>query len=701
MPDQQVDNRKTLQKAGDVRVNQIKLSRTVDGTVLDLAPFMVEINIYEDIFTPSLYGNLVIRDSRNLVGQFPIVGDEVLLLDIETPGMAKAGTGHDPLNKIEKAFAVYAVKNRTVYDDKEQVYVLHFCSLEAIYDNVTRLSKKYTGTTDDIIYQIFEENLRLPRYFKDNISENESDDANKNTLVIGDTPHLSKVSFVSPMWSPIECINWLAKRSIGTKRDKSPTFLFYETTKGFYCVSLEDLIVNQIESEMIYSEYVFNANTHQNEIKENYSNVENITFKTNLDIIQSQDLGHFTSSLYTFDMIKKEDALYYYDHSFGFKDTVHLESYKKDGSSVVKDDTKTYNMLFPFNVLRSAYSKPIVATLNPGVLDSTEDSIDLHPDTFVSQRLSSLMDINTLKLEITVPGRTDAEVGRLVRFWYPSVGQQQGTAELVFDPFVSGLYMITAIHHQITIFRHTMTLEISKDSYANPIVDLTLPEDAPGSVQIVPGGGNSSSNNSSPSNSSGEPTTTPAPNSGTPSGSSAPGNATPAAAGSKMFVFGDSIGVGVQNAGKAPGAATGGDSPKVVFNKMTAYLSKNNIKGATILLSSGASNGAKYEVQGDKIYPQREFEYIAKQIEALKKAGAAKVILLGTASGYSTWFPKTKYTKGKYRVDLRGVNDQLSKIAASSGAQFTGPLEQFDDLKTDGIHPFGGYSKIWKKYSGK
>jgi len=97
---------------------------------------------------------------------------------------------------------------------------------------------------------------------------------------------------------------------------KSPTFLFYETTKGFYCVSLEDLIVNQIESEMIYSEYVFNANTHQNEIKENYSNVENITFKTNLDIIQSQDLGHFTSSLYTFDMIKKEDALYYYDHSF-------------------------------------------------------------------------------------------------------------------------------------------------------------------------------------------------------------------------------------------------------------------------------------------------------------------------------------------------------------------------------------------------
>ena len=696
--------KKQLTKAGDVRVNSLKISRTSDGAVLDLLPFMVEINIYEDIFTPALYGNVAIRDTRNLIGQFPIVGDEVIYMDIETPGLSKAEDGsHDPLNKIEKAFSVYAVKNRAVYDDKEQQYVLHFCSLEAVYDNITKISKKYTGTTDEIIYNIWEEYLRLPRYFKENIAENEKDDANKNVLLIGDTPHKSKLSFVSPMWSPIECINWLAKRSIGTRRDKSPTFLFYETTKGYYCVSLEDLIANQLESEMVFSEYFFNTNNYKNDLQSDYSNVENIKFKTNLDIIQSQDLGHFTSSLFTFDLIKKQDALYYYDHSFGFKDTVHMEAYKKDGTSIVKDEEKTYNMLFPFNVVRSANTKPILATLNPGVLDSTEDSIDLHPDQYISQRLSKLMDINTLKLEITVPGRTDMEVGRIIRFWYPSVGQQAGPQELVFDVFISGLYMITAIHHQITQFRHTVTMEIAKDSYANPIVQLELDKEAPGSALIVPNGSGSNSapaQNSSPSSS---PEGTPASDNSKPGQPGVPltGNATPPAPGSKVFVFGDSIGVGVKDSGKAPGYAIGGYSPKMVLGLINNYLKTNSVKGATILLSSGASNGAKYEVQGDATYPQREFEYIGQQIQALKKAGAAKVILLGTGSGTSIWFPKTKYTKNKYRVLLRGVNEQLSQIASNNGAEFTGALEQFSPMKADGVHPEGGYSQIWKKYSGK
>ena len=478
---------KSLQQPGDVRVNKLLLFRTVDGTLLDLMPFMVEINIYEDIFTPALYGNIVIRDTRNIVGQFPIVGDEVVFLDIETPGLSSTSTKHDPINKIEKAFAVYAVKNRMVFEDKEQHYILHFCSLEAVYDNTTKISKKYSGTTDDIIYQIWEENLRLPRYFTENLAENNTDQDHKNTLVIGDTPHQSKISFVSPMWSPIECINWLTKRSIGNKR-KSPSFLFYETTKGYYCASLEDLIATQLESDEIISEYFFNTHIQERNLKKDFSNVEDVKFKTNLDIMQSQDLGHFTSSIYTYDLIKKEDALYYYDHSFGFKDYVHMESYKKEGNSVVNDDTKTYNMLFPFNVLRSANTKPILATLNPGVLDSTEDSIDLHPDTFVSQRLSSLMDINTLKLDITVPGRTDMEVGRLIRFWYPSVGQQSAPEEIKYDVFISGIFMVTAIHHQITQFRHTMTMEIAKDSYANPILDVTLDKDTKSSFLVVPGG---------------------------------------------------------------------------------------------------------------------------------------------------------------------------------------------------------------------
>ena len=131
-------------------------------------------------------------------------------------------------------------------------------------------------------------------------------------------------------------------------------------------------------------------------------------------------------------------------------------------------------MIFPINVLRSTDSKPFVATVNPGVLDSTEDSIDLRPEEVIAQRNSALMDITTLRLQITVPGRTDAEVGRLIKLYYPSVGEktQSDSEAVVWDQFLTGIYMITAIHHQITPLRHTMYMEISKDSYAKPIYDV-------------------------------------------------------------------------------------------------------------------------------------------------------------------------------------------------------------------------------------
>ena len=672
-------------KPGDVLINKVELT-TLGGGLLDLKPFIVEINIFEDMFSPSMSGNIIIRDAQNLIGKLPIVGDEILTIDIQTPGFGEPGK-YDNINKIQKSFCVYSVKDRKLNNDREQFYALSFCSLEAALDNVTRVSQKFSGTTDEIASEVFETFMKAPRFFKSKLVDYK--EGANSEFVISDVPHESKITFTSPMWTPMQIMNWIAKRAIGNKH-KTPTYLFYETTKGFYFTSIEENIAVQLENKLIYSDFIYNTplvdTTTEESVSKGYATVEAVKFLTNLDVLQSQDLGHFASSVFKFDLIKKEHEIYIYDHGFNFNGdsatpTAHMESYKVEGDTIVRDDTKKYNMIFPITVMRSYNSKTFMNTVNPGVLGSTEDSIDLHPEKYVGQRNSSLMDVSTLKMVITVPGRTDCEAGKLIRFFYPSVGDKNEetikTEGGLWDPFISGIFMISAIHHHITPFHHNMYMEIVKDSYANPILEVTETETQ-------------------------QETTTPSPGSTpTPSPTTTSGNATPAAVGSKLFVFGDSIGVGVQSVGKAAGSAHGGDSPRTVYNAITSYLKTNNVKGATILLSSGASNGAAFEVEGGKTTPQREFEFIAKQISALKAAGASKVILLGTASGYSTWFPGTKFTNNKkYRVDLRGVNNQLSQIASGNGAEFTGPLEQFDDLKNDGLHPYGGYSKIWKKYSG-
>ena len=60
-----------LQKAGEVRIEQLKLINASDE-VIDLTEFVVELNIYEDIFKNYLNGNIVLTDSRNIIDKFNI-----------------------------------------------------------------------------------------------------------------------------------------------------------------------------------------------------------------------------------------------------------------------------------------------------------------------------------------------------------------------------------------------------------------------------------------------------------------------------------------------------------------------------------------------------------------------------------------------------------------------------------------------------
>ncbi len=470
-----------LQKPGDVIIDQIYLN-SVAGTSIDLKPFFIELHVFEDIFSPTLHGSIIIRDSINLVGTVPIVGDEILTFSVRTP-FQETPAEDDFFNKIHKSFSIYAIKDRKLNNDREQYYQLFFCSVEASVDNAVRLSQKFNGTTDEIADTIFTEHLSIPRILtrKDSLAE-DPDGKNKTPLFISDVPHRSLITFVAPMWSPIRCLNWLAARSIGAKRE-SPTVLFYETTKAFYFTSIEDLIVSQIEQDAVFCDYIYHPNLQDlqtgSALSRGYSTVEAMKFMTNLDIIQGQDLGHFASTVHSFDMVKKEYTPYVYDHGFNFNKTTHLGDYKLslDKANLGKlsvDTEKKYNMIFPINVLRSADNKSFMATVNPGVLDSTEDSIDLHPETFIPQRNSSLMDLTTMRLQLTVPGRTDIEVGKLIRFYYPSVADksEKDSESFVWDILISGLYMITSIHHQITTLQHKMHIEIAKDSYSIPLYDV-------------------------------------------------------------------------------------------------------------------------------------------------------------------------------------------------------------------------------------
>jgi biotin carboxyl carrier protein len=155
-------------------------------------------------------------------------------------------------------------------------------------------------------------------------------------------------------------------------------------------------------------------------------------------------------------------------------------------------------MTYPVNVTRSALSKTFFRTVHQGSI-SKEELIDYDPAKFLGPRQSVLGDISGLTMEITVPGRTDAEVGKLINFKYPRVSDaSEKTDETLWDPFLSGVWMITAIHHKITPVAHKMIMEIAKDSFHTPFEFVerapnpNLPEDN-GSTDGSPSDPNESS----------------------------------------------------------------------------------------------------------------------------------------------------------------------------------------------------------------
>jgi murein DD-endopeptidase MepM/ murein hydrolase activator NlpD len=461
---------KYLSNPGDVSFKTVEI-QSVNGEVLDIKNFIVELNIYEDIFSNALQGVLIVVDSKELLSGLPLVGDELLNLWIQTPSF-----GDEYGESIKKTFSIYSIKNRMLNADREQMYALYFCSMEAVSDNITQVSKKYEGTTDEIADKLYTDFLKQKRCFGG------IDNKDETPMIIADTPHEGKIAFVANMWSPFRCLNYVAQRSIGAKQ-KSPSFLFYETTRQFYFTSIDNLIKSQLDESSVFAEYVYlpkpvnptidlndgmTFDTSKPALDKGFNTVSDIRFSEQVDILKSQDQGRFASTTTVFDIMIKAATNAPHDYSYSYPDIIHMENYRVENGKATFDEESKDNMTYPANVTRSALSKRFFRPVHRKVLTTSDDELlDYAPDKWLGMRQSVLEDISGLRMHITVPGRTDAEVGKIVNFKYPKVGDSADKSDPknLWDPFLSGVWMITAIHHKMTPIAHNMILEIAKDSF--------------------------------------------------------------------------------------------------------------------------------------------------------------------------------------------------------------------------------------------
>jgi hypothetical protein len=269
----------------------------------------------------------------------------------------------------------------------------------------------------------------------------------------------NKVKFVSPGWTPFKCLNWLASKAI-PKDGTSKNYLFYESNKNYYFGSIEHIFKDVSENKNFIGTYTITpSNIREGQptknINREYFIATDVQMIDTTDHVKNYTNGYLASRLITLDVYNKQYDVHDYDYVQKYKDQFHTSGPGDKARAIFTDDS-----------LRNFTAHISYYPVNPKLYNNFPSNINERMKDIYSNRRSSLLDLSNLKLNITVPGRTDVEIGRMLYFSYPALGPKDETdkVEINEDRQYSGYYLITAIRHKITKFEHTMTLEIIKDS---------------------------------------------------------------------------------------------------------------------------------------------------------------------------------------------------------------------------------------------
>ena len=411
----------TLKFAGDVSIEKVRII-TPTGFYQDIAAQVINIQLYEDLFSPFISGSLILKDSLDLINLFPFIGEEYLELEISTPSLEK--------NNIKGKFHIYKMTNRELVGDRSMVYQLHFISIEALVDLNKKISKSFSGKVSDMV----------TRFIKDKVDGLES---SKEVLV---DPTLNSTKYVSNYWTPVQNITYLTEQAVNQNR--TPDYVFFENRDGFYFISLETLYSGGVFQEFTHDKYTRDSLPGGGSIRnvqEDYKRILDISVPVGFDYIDRISSGMLSSKLITYDITKKTYSTKAYSMLNRFDQQKHMNKYPINSSRMISRNN----------------SAILVESKAYGNMNSFGDTTN----TKIQQERYSLMKLaEANKLEITVYGRADYTVGQKIAVVLNKFQPIDKKDDDITDKMFSGYYLISAINHYITKEKHECVMEVIKES---------------------------------------------------------------------------------------------------------------------------------------------------------------------------------------------------------------------------------------------
>jgi hypothetical protein len=200
---------------GKAVVKQAYIYSGQDKTPVNVADNIKTINIYEDIYSPFVYCDIMIIDTDNLASKWPLSGEEFFVLSYQSVG-GKMVNYHFLLYKNDTGGINPSASMKG--------YMLHGVTLERAFDSGKTIDSTYTGTYASIAGQIFDDYVK----------------SSTGGLEFNFEPSKSVYTYTPSQLTPLQAIEYCRRRALSTSAAKSP-FVFFRNSDGYMFISMNGL----------------------------------------------------------------------------------------------------------------------------------------------------------------------------------------------------------------------------------------------------------------------------------------------------------------------------------------------------------------------------------------------------------------------------------------------------------------------------
>ncbi len=432
-----------LQFAGDYELDGIFVHAASTQGSLDIKPLLLELNIYESIFSPTMTGSLTIADTTNHLQNVPFKGQEELEFKFGIPD-------NEQIDFTRHRVRVTKVSNVNRVEERQQVYTLNFTSKETVTDLRTSLDKIYKGSADQIIQEVLQNNIRTTKSYK-------LEEATETLTLLGNR------------MKPFQFCNMVANKG-SSKNFEDNQLYFYENHRGYNLSSMSGLA--RVKPKVVY--YSAEGRAEERDVKADMERILSYRISKNQDLLAHISTGLINSTQYTYDINTKSYVKTEHRYFDEFVNTPHTAdkafpiytTQPESADGKILDD-------FTSSVTKVSTKNSFLHTID------ADDTIDYSNTTSKDQtRLFSRLNHDALTVSVTVSGNSILAAGDVVELNIPSLEPISKPFDRTYDAYMSGTYIITNIVHTISPTSYTTTFDCAKDSVNKPYITSVRPLDS-------------------------------------------------------------------------------------------------------------------------------------------------------------------------------------------------------------------------------